>query len=842
MQQVPYLEKRVTLDHDHSLNEGEARVVKLAQTGHGLEVDDRRSQGLHRVKSAAAEEALAACHNVKAVPGRVYALVIGLGSSEFWGVNNNGDSFPENALLGLPPVDVPMSFFDRYAARIKKGWGFKTFLKGHVFEEHRNTDPKLAIGGIQDTFFNNRMHRVENLIWIDRNKGKKWADRLDKGQTIGTSMACFVAGTAVTIADGRRLPIEEIGVGLEVIAASGAARRVSEIHRRPYSGTGYKVSTPTSADITATAEHPWLVLPREEAVKGHRFKDLAEIDLSKACWIESQNLRVGDFLLSPAVAADATPEYADRAIARILGYYAAEGHILRNKQGEMVGVEFTTHQDDAFHEEIEDLCRAFGTKNTPKTVTRSNCEVARSTVVFDRKLAGLCFLLVGSYAKEKFISERLMAWDPELQREFLGAYINGDGFQHDAKWQPGAVSISTSNPQMAYQLVEMLKRSGVLANINYIEHRNTDTFKAGSLECQIYVGKQHANALAPYSQKVAPFEVSGKGGGQRKMLGTTVLTPITALEAVDLACEVYNLELDAKGDDQSYLVEGLVTHNCRVPFDRCSVCGNLAPTRPTYCVHIKPGTSAYSLRQIRDDGTPVSMINDYPHFFDESCVENPAAPEALSIMKVARDQTRAEMVVTAPKAARIEKQGPDLPLDVVLDEFQTLYQHEPLLPKPVLDKLRGFSMKEITTGLAKVGMCLRPSEMFYVVFGDDAISPKLAFELDQAVVYMPPVDGWRDSIAQNTTVKFAYYSLFNAERVANLVRPFAEKRSYDEPYLTPRRMRAPLVKAANLRVNLDASLAPYLAVYHGIYKKAHGEFGYGARQLQNAYNATYGAE
>lgn len=466
-----HLEKRITLDHDHSLNEGEARVVKLAQSSRGLEVDDRRSQGLHRTKSAAAEEALAACHNVKAVPGRVYALVIGLGASEYWGVNNNGDSFPENALLGLPPADAVMGFFDRYAARIKQGWGYKTFLKGHVFEEHRNTSPKLAIGGIQDTFWNNRMRRVENLIWIDRNKGKKWSDRLDNGVTIGTSMAC------------------------------------------------------------------------------------------------------------------------------------------------------------------------------------------------------------------------------------------------------------------------------------------------------------------------------------------------------------------------------------RVPFDRCSVCNNLAPTRPTYCVHIKPGTSAYSLRQIKDDGTPVSMINDFPHFFDESCVENPAAPEALSIMKVARDQTKAAMVLAAPpKAAKLEKQGPDLPLDVVLDEFQTLYQHEPLLPQPVLDKLRNFSMKEVTAGLAKVGMCLRPSELFYVVFGDDALSPKMAYELDQAVVYVPPSDGWRDSIEQNTTVKFAGCSLFNVERVVNLVRPFAEKRSYDEPYLTPRRMRAPLVKAANLRVSLTPAHTPYLAIYHGIYKKAHGEFGYGARQLQNAYAAAYGAE
>lgn len=840
MHHSDYLEKRVNLSADHSLNEGESRVVKLAQTSRGLEVDDRVQHGMHKVKTAAAEEALAECHNVKAVAGRVYALVIGLGSSEYWGVNNNGDAFPENALLGLPPADVAMSFYDKYAARIRQGWGYKTFLKGHVFEEHRNTNPKLAIGGIQNTFWNNRMHRVENLIWIDRTKGAKWANRLDNGTTIGTSMACFAAGTMVTMADGRRKPIENVEVDEFVITASGIARRVKETHSRIADTEILQVDTPANAAVTVTAEHPWLVLSRAEAVTGPRFKRPEDIDLSRAQWVETQHLQVGDFLLSPALAADATPDYADRALARLLGYYASEGHVLRNKHKEITGIELTVHQDDAVHDEITDLCRAYGTRNTPKTTDRANCAIARSIVIFDQRLAQACYRLVGSYAKEKYLSEEFMGWDPLLQLEFLGAYVNGDGHQNGAKWQPGSVSISTANLQLATQLVELFKRNGILSNINHIFHGGDSTFKPGSIEHQLYVGKQFANRLVGYSQKVQAFETTGKGGGQRKMNGTTILTPITGVEPADIEGLVYNLELDAEGDEQSYMVEGLVVHNCRVPADRCSVCGNLAPTRNQYCVHIKPGTSAYSLRQIKEDGTPVAMINDFPHFFDESCVENPAAPEALSIMKVARDETIATVKQAGPKAAKMEKQGPDLPLDVVLDEFQTLYQHEPLLPKPVLDKLAQFSMKEVVTGMAKLGMCLRPSELYYVAFGADALSPKMAFELDQAVVYVAPVDGWRDTIASNMQVKLANSSFGNVERVANLVKPFAEKRSYTEPYLTPRRMRAPLVKAANLRVNLDSSLAPYLAIYHGIHKKASGEYGYGATQLKNAYDVAHG--
>lgn len=188
---MEWLEKLVPAGDRTFLDDGERGVTPLVACHGRLEVDDRLSRGRHKV--AAAEEAVAAAARIQPVPGRVYILNVALGSFEFWGDNNNGDSFPEAGLLGLPPADIAMSFFDRYKARMKgKEWGHKTFLKAHTFEEHRNTDPKLAIGGIDGSFWNDRMHRCENILWIDRTKGKKWADRIDAGEPVGTSMACKI--------------------------------------------------------------------------------------------------------------------------------------------------------------------------------------------------------------------------------------------------------------------------------------------------------------------------------------------------------------------------------------------------------------------------------------------------------------------------------------------------------------------------------------------------------------------------------------------------------------------------------------------------------------------------
>lgn len=456
-------EKRVALGDNDYLDPGESRVVPLVACHGRLEVDDRLSKG--RLKTAAAEEAVAEAQKLSPVPGRAYNLVIGLGSEEFWGTNNNGDSFPEHGLLGLPPKDVSMSFFDRYAKRLPKEWGFKTFKKAHVFEEHRNTNPRLAIGGVHDTFWNNRMHRVENLIWLDRGnvKAAKWVKRSDENEPFGTSMAC------------------------------------------------------------------------------------------------------------------------------------------------------------------------------------------------------------------------------------------------------------------------------------------------------------------------------------------------------------------------------------RVPFDRCSICGNLAPTKAQYCGHLRSGSSTYQLRQIRPDGKAVSMINDFPDFFDESCVETPAAPEALNIMKVASEQKEA-----GAKQAVIKKEAPDLPLDVALDELGGLYQAESSLPPVVLNKLAGFDMPSIIAGFEKLGMALHPSELMHVVFGAQALGHEEGKKADKKALKMPP----KAASDIEPIVRRARVSLVGSPdyikvaRVVDLIKPYAPTRSYAEPYLTPRLIRA---KAASVDVEpLTPTEEGVLEVYHTVYKAASGMFGIGPRQAQLAWEGITG--
>jgi hypothetical protein len=70
--------------------------------------------------------------------------------------------------------------------------------------------------------------------------------------------------------------------------------------------------------------------------------------------------------------------------------------------------------------------------------------------------------------------------------------------------------------------------------------------------------------------------------------------------------------------------------SCKVPGDHCSICGNFAPTRKSYCRHLKDHMS-----ELTKSGHRVGMINDHMVYFDISRVRVPADRIAYSLLKVA---------------------------------------------------------------------------------------------------------------------------------------------------------------------------------------------------------------
>jgi len=93
--------------------------------------------------------------------------VLAVGDDERYGPNRNCDGFSAEDNAKAHP-------------------SFKKI--GHVFKNHKNTDPKLAVGDVLETAHNPEMSRIELILGLDNNKCASAVDALEKGEDPAVSM------------------------------------------------------------------------------------------------------------------------------------------------------------------------------------------------------------------------------------------------------------------------------------------------------------------------------------------------------------------------------------------------------------------------------------------------------------------------------------------------------------------------------------------------------------------------------------------------------------------------------------------------------------------------------
>ena len=595
-----------------------------------------------------ASEAMDYIKHVEPVKGKTIILILAVSAYEFYGGNNNGDGWTER------PMTIGSTRITEDDVLPKHYKSFET--DGNVFKHHVNKDPLKKIGDILKAFYNDSMHRVELLLELDNEKAEDFVQRIEKGEFIPGSMGCFPAGTMITMADGTRKPIEEIKVGDIVLTHKGRAKKATKLHRRHYTGKLHKIRALAHETVSVTSEHPFLAIQRKDVVKDKSgvFR-WAEKPVLNPDWTHARCLqftkhakdkktqlrrRDDNLLLEPIIDDVVTPGYVERPFARLFGYYLAEGHILRNREERIIGIELTVNKDDYILTEIEDLCTAFDTKNKPVINPRRNSPAARSIMIIDRYLGELCYEHAGSYSKKKCLSYGAMRWHPDMQLEMVGTYANGDGFSV----RNDALGLSTASPNLAWQLVAILHRLGIAPSINTIEHKAGTGFNRHSTyEWVIHIGKADARKLENVCAKVHPSALKGRRS-ERQIVDDYVISPILDYDIKHVKnLPVFNFEVE---DDESYVAAGHAVHNCRIKFDVCVVCGNKARNRSEYCDHAK-----FNLGNYLPNGKRVIVLNPSPRFFDFSLIRKPAERIAYMIKKVA---DVIEVVSSAEMGERIE--------------------------------------------------------------------------------------------------------------------------------------------------------------------------------------------
>lgn len=623
-----------------------------------------------------------------------YMLVNALGAGEYFGSNINADHFPEAGLIHSPDDWAGNPLIDK--AKYKDWpYGFPTFYQAFPYSHHRNKHPERAFGEVELVAWNDYMKRVELVMRLDKSKcfqfgGVPVWDKIKAGQFPDVSMGCLPAGSLITMADGTQKPIELVRETEWVLTHTGAHRRVTDTMRRHHPGSVFRFKVyGFRRELVVTGNHPlWLVDgdqlqcdPQPRTVnKGRKQRHCTPFvkASSKGCsgcgaepdytfeWRRADEAQIGDYLAFPVPKLRTSGALeGNRSLARLLGYYLAEGHVsnYNNRPKEQVNFSLS-YEERELAAEIEHLARALGVTvlwhhETPE------CG-ARIVSIVSKRLASLCSSLCGDGAKTKVLAKEVLHEDPEILLELLGAYLNGDGGTYK-----GSAYFSTASEQLAHQLFIALARCGLVASVNKNEHKPSEksVVKKETTEYQVWVGTDFAWKLEPYISK--PVRKSLKVRGQRffyeKEGVTYLMAPIVEIDESPHNADVFNFSVE---EDESYVAEGLAVHNSKVPFDTCSICldthlyqealqqfnpkrhkhpgfavlefhkdlqsrygqgiRGLSITRADYCEHMRRMPN-----RILPDGRKVFVYNDFPRFFDISVVFIGADKTAKSMMKIA---------------------------------------------------------------------------------------------------------------------------------------------------------------------------------------------------------------
>jgi len=573
-------------------------------------------------KEASSSPAYEHIRHIEPVPGRTIVLVIGLGSYEYYGLNRNGDGFNEQ------PYKPGQSNGPGRDAWVMEDeciqHHFSSYEKGHVFRHHVNKDPKKAVGRVIKAFWNPFMHRVEILEDIDNNKAPDLVEQIADGDFPAKSMGCFPAGTQITTQEGL-CPIQQIDEGMLVLTHRGTWKKVTELHQRPYSGKLYIIHTPTG-DSPATGEHPYGVLPQtavEEYAKekGYwRRKPAIQVTLDDIEWRHAQCLNTRDYLVTPFDTVVKDTLSVDQCA--LLGYYVSEGHIVF-QHGEPYGVEFNHNKEDAAVTELPALLNRLVPSTTCHQRDRTNSDKAAHTYVYDADLAVFCMKHAGQYARTKRLSQEVMQQGRERQLALLGKWINGDG----GKTPTGAFYVCSCNDRLMRQAQTLGFRCGLYGRHHVITHQPSTLVSKVTTEYRVEFARRGCNTIAPHTVKVAARTLKGTSTGPFFIEGA-VVSRITDISVFDFEGAVYNFEVEG---DESYVAENHAVHNCRIKFDVCTECGNMAPTRKQYCDHLKWQMNHLDPRT----GVRYGALNPSPRFFDSSWVIRPADRTGYMLKKVA---------------------------------------------------------------------------------------------------------------------------------------------------------------------------------------------------------------
>ena len=409
------------------------------------------------------------------------------------------------------------------------------------------------------------------------------------------SCGCFLSDAPITLADGTRVPVSLLKEGDLVITHTGDQKPVVKAWEKPYSGTKSTVRLVGDDEaFVATGDHK--VWAKKDGKLGwYEIQDLAVGDFLSRTMILGEkdlvvrvpkpqkrnpsgssgvrgvrryrnkarpNLDLWEFkyksggrdgraksryfhTFEEAVEASDS-HYASQGVninvdvelARLLGWYAAEGH--RRKDSYEVGWTLNSGERDIAEQLMEICYRRFGAKGSIRK-TGENKILFRVSSWQIHGLVGQ--MIFGDRAPQKTLSQSILLLPRAEQEAFLYGLLGGDG---NYSSDNGALSISSSSPQLLRQTRDILLRLGEMGSIRKVTDNNS-----GGLETTRDAGANYRLSWSPGAQ--------GRSG-LRYIEGDTLFSKITKTDTLPFEGEVWDVEV---ADDHSFRAFDVNVHNCK---------------------------------------------------------------------------------------------------------------------------------------------------------------------------------------------------------------------------------------------------------------------------------------
>ncbi|MCL5996325.1 MAG: SufD family Fe-S cluster assembly protein [Chloroflexi bacterium] len=343
---------------------------------------------------------------------------------------------------------------------------------------------------------------------------------VDEGAYVHYVEGCFLAGARVRTREGEK-PIEQLREGDEVLTHRGRFRTVYRTMKRPYRGMIYNIRYfgDSRQTLRVTEEHPLLVVRREQ--EHARNKEYTPE------WLPASQVKPGDYLAIPV------PQVESQSLSRTRTVSVPIGH---GRHAPVQRDVVLSMEPGFFRTPIENKPRQNG-----QTLVVCSTEMARA---FAREF--------GSTVQNKRVPEFVRNVPAQQLAEWVRGLWCGDG-SYDA--HKNMFRFNTVSTELAYAFRDALLRLGIPASVNY-QVRSVPRQPIYAVVISSPWNEQFGDLVgcpAPDgNQSGSPFHIDEK----------YMYVPIRSMDIEEMDTTVYNFSVE---QDESYVCEGVVSHNCTAP-------------------------------------------------------------------------------------------------------------------------------------------------------------------------------------------------------------------------------------------------------------------------------------